>query len=112
MNASQYAIATTEHEIADAYRNLGRMLTSGQKENAMKQAVRLVNQDASRLWNYLRAYPSTGVSFLETTPLLAVNALWNSWAQDHQDVFVAHAVLALVQATKGNSAADAMKKSL
>jgi hypothetical protein len=112
MNATQYALATTEQEIADAYRNLGRMLISGQKENAMKQAIGLIKQDAVRLWNYLREYTSSDVSFLETTPLLVVNALWNNWAQDHKDVFVAHAVLALVQATKGNSAADAMKKHL
>ena len=112
MNATQYAIATTEHEIVDAYRNLDRLLASGQKQNAMKHAVRLASQDASRLWTYLREYTSSNISVEETTPLLIVNALSNNWAQDHQDVFVAHAVLALVQATKGNSAANAMKKSL
>ena len=112
MSATKYALQSTEHEIADAYRNLGRVLTGGQKEYAMKAATSLVRQDATRLWNYLREYASVCISIEETTPLLLLDALSNYWAQDHNETFVSRAVLVLIRATKGNTAADEMRKYL
>jgi hypothetical protein len=100
---NQYALEATQHEVTEAYRNLDRMLNGGDKEHAMKAAIRLADQDPRRLWNYLREYSCLRISVEETTPLLIVNALSENWAQDQKDVFIARAVLELVQATKGNS---------
>jgi hypothetical protein len=111
MNAEQHAMATTEREINDAYRDLHRMLKLGQIKNAVDQAVRLANQDETRLWNYLRAYPSTDIGYREVHPLLVVNVLWNNWQAEKELSFVSHAVLTLANAPKGESALDFYTKN-
>lgn len=103
MNAEQYAIATTEREIEQAYIDLRRMLQLGQGQNAVKQAVGLAGTDSTRLWNFLRAYTSTDLNHRDTDPVLVVNALYSNWVQDQNDVFIAQAVLTLVNATKNRS---------
>jgi hypothetical protein len=35
--------------------------------------------------------------------MLVVNALYSSWVQDQNDIFIGHAVLTLVNATKNRS---------
>ena len=103
MNAEQYAIETTKREIDDAYIDLRRMLQVGQRENAVKQALGLARSDAAKLWNFLKAYISTDLSYRDTSQLLAVNALYNNWVQDQNDIFIAQAVLTLMNATKSRS---------
>ncbi len=112
-NAQAYALETTEREIEKAYIDLGRMLQLGQSQNAVKQALGLAKLDSKRLWNYLRGYASRGLNYRETTPLLVVNALWNNWQQDNDDIsFIGHAVLTLVNAPKGQSALDFYTRSV
>ena len=105
MNAQQYAIATTEKEIAQAYIDFHRMLTLGRSREAVKQAIGLASQDEVRLWNYLREYASSQVNYRETTPLLVVKVLSDNWQAEKRTVFLAQAVLTLVHAPKGDSTA-------
>ena len=105
MNAQQYAIATTEKEIAQAYIDFHRMLTLGRSHEAVKQAIRLANQNEISLWNYLREYASSQVNYRETTPLLVVKVLSDNWQAEKNPVFVAQAVLTLVHAPKNDSIA-------
>ena len=112
-NAQAYAMETTEREIEKAYIDLGRMLQLGQSQNAVKQALGLAKLDSNRLWIYLRGYASRSLNYRETTPLLVVNALWNNWQQDNDDIsFIGHAVLTLVNAPKGQSAVDFYDRSV
>ena len=98
-----YAIKTTEREIENAYNELRRLLQGGQGLNAVKQALGLARSDAAKLWNCLKAYISTDLNYRDTSQLLVVNALYNNWVQDQNDIFIAHAVLTLVNATKNRS---------
>ena len=103
MSAEQYAIETTKREMDDAYIDLRRMLQLGQRENAVKQALGLAKKDVSRLWNFLTAYVSTDLNYRDTSELLVVSALYNNWVQGQNDIFIGHAVLTLVNATKTRS---------
>jgi len=102
MNAQQYAIATTEREIENAYLDLRRMLTTGRSREAVKQAIGLASHDEARLWNYLREYASLEINYRETTPLLVVRALADNWQAEKNPEFLAHAVLTLIHAPKGD----------
>ena len=86
-----------------AYNELRRLLQGGQSQNAVKQALGLAGTDAAKLWNFLKAYISTDLNYRDTSQLLVVNALYNNWVQDQNDIFIAHAVLTLVNATKNRS---------
>lgn len=98
-----YAIKTTEREIENAYNELHRLLQGGQSQNAVKQALGLARSDTAKLWNFLKAYISTDLNYRDTSQLLVVNALYSSWVQDQNDIFIGHAVLTLVNATKNRS---------
>src|SRR6202166_4825178 len=98
-----YAIKTTEREIENAYNELHRLLQGGQSQNAVKQALGLARSDAAKLWNYLKAYISTDLNYRDTSQLLEVNALYNNWVVGQNDIFIAHAVLTLANATKNRS---------
>lgn len=98
-----YAIKTTELEIENAYNELRRLLQGGQSLNAVKQALGLAHSDAVKLWNCLKGYISTDLNYRDTSQLLVVNALYNNWVQDQDDIFIAHAVLTLANATKNRS---------
>jgi hypothetical protein len=112
MSTNAYAMATTTKEIDDAYRDFQRMLQIGQIENAIKQALGLLKQDPTRLWNYIRAYTSKEINYRDTTSLLAVNALWNNWKEENDFSFVVHAVLILVNLPKESSALDFYNRSV
>ena len=105
MNAQEYAIATTEREIEQAYIDLRRMLTLGRSHDAVKQAIRLAKLDANTLWDFLLHYTSSEVSHRENEPVLVVNALWNNWQSYKDNVDIAHAVLTLINSPKGDSIA-------
>lgn len=98
-----YAIKTTEREIENAYNELHRLLQGSQSQNAVKQALGLARSDAAKLWNFLKAYISTDLNYRDTSQLLVVNALYSNWVQDQNDIFISHAVLTLVNATKNRS---------
>ena len=98
-----YATKTTECEIENAYNELRRLLQGGQSQNAVKQALGLAHSDTAKLWNFLKAYISTDLNYRDTSQLLVVNALYNYWVQDQNDIFIGHAVLTLVIATKNRS---------
>jgi hypothetical protein len=98
-----YAIKTTEREIENAYNELRRLLQGGQRENAVKQALGLASSDATELWKFLKAYISTDLNYRDTSQLLVVNALYDNWVQAQTDIFIAHAVLTLANATKNRS---------
>ena len=102
MNAQEYAIETTEREIAQAYIDSHRMLTLGRSQEAVKQAIRLASQNELRLWNYLREYASSQVNYRERSPLLVVKALSDNWQAEKRPAFLAQAVLTLVHAPKGD----------
>jgi len=112
MSTGTYATATTAKEIDDAYRDFQRMLQIGQRENAIKQALGLLKQDPTRLWNYIRAYTSKETNYRDTTSLLAVKALWNNWKEENDLSFVVHAVLILVNLPKESSALDFYNRSV
>ena len=101
MNA--YALETTKNEIENGYRELSRLLQGGQGALAVKQAICLAKIDATGLWNLIKTYLSTDLNHRDTSELLVVSALYNNWVQDQNDIFIAHAVLTLVNATKNRS---------
>jgi hypothetical protein len=105
MNTQQYAIATTEREIEQAYIDFRRMLTLGRSHDAVKQAIKLAKLDANTLWGFLLHYTSSEVNHRENEPVLVVNALWNNWLSTRKDVFIARAVLVVVNAPKTDSIA-------
>jgi hypothetical protein len=100
---TMHAMETTKNEIENGYRELSRLLQGGQGAFAVKQAFHLARIDANSLWNSLKAYVSTDLNHRDTSQLLVVNALYNNWSQDQQDIFIAHAVLTLANATKNRS---------
>jgi hypothetical protein len=100
---SAYALETTKNEIENGYRELSRLLHGGQGALAVKQALYLAKIDATNLWNTLKAYVSTDLNYRDTSELLAVNALWNNWSHNQKDIFIAHAVATLANATKNRS---------
>jgi len=98
-----HAMRTTQNEIDNGYRELGRLLQGGQGALAVKHAFYLAKTDATSLWNFIKAYVSLELNHRHTSELLAVNALWSNWVQDPSDIFIAHAVLTLANATKNRS---------
>jgi len=100
---TKYAMETTKNEIENGYRELSRLLQGGQGALAVKQALRLAEIEPTSLWNFLKAYVCTELNHRDTSELLAVNALWNNWSHDQQDIFIAHAVATLAKATKNRS---------
>jgi len=101
---NSYAMETTKNELDNGYRDLNRLLTSGQAALAVRQALALAKVDAGELWKFLKSYGSTDLNYRDTDHLLVMNALYNSWVQDStNDVFIAHAVLTLANATKTRS---------
>jgi hypothetical protein len=98
-----HAIKTTQNEIDNGYRELSRLLQGGQGALAVKHSFYLAKTDATSLWNFIKAYVSLELNHRHTSELLTVNALWSNWVQDPSDVFIAHAVLTVANATKNRS---------
>jgi hypothetical protein len=112
MSTNAYAMATTAKEIDDAYQDFHRMLQIGQRENAIRQALGLLKQDPTRLWNYIRAYTTKEINYRDTSSMLVVNALWNNWKEENDFSFVVHAVLVLANLPKESSALDFYNRSV
>jgi len=101
---STYALETTQQEISDGYRDLTRLLNSGQSKYAVDAAIGLTKVDANELWKFLLNYGSTELNYRDTDHLLILSALHDSWIDDPTNpIFVAHAVLTLAGATKVRS---------
>ena len=99
-----YALETTKNEIENGYRDLTRHLTGGQIAYAVTAALALAKHDAGELWKFLKVYASTDLNYRDTDHLLNLHALYNSWVQDPtSEVFIAHAVAILANATKTRS---------
>jgi len=69
----------------------------------VKQAITWAKDNADDLWSFLTLYASTDVSYRETNTVLVVNALRNNWQSYKDNVYIAHAVLTLINAQKGDS---------
>jgi len=99
-----HALETTKQEIDNGYRDLARLLNSGQGKYAVDAAISLVKADANELWKFIKNYASTELNYRDTEHLLTLNALHDSWVHDPTNpIFVAHAVLTLASATKVRS---------
>lgn len=105
MEATKYQLETTQCEIDQAYVDFRRMLNLGRSHEGVKQAMRLAKQDAAQLWSFLLQYASVEVNYRENDPVLVVNALWTNWLNIREDVFIARAVMTLMNAPKGDSVA-------
>lgn len=106
MNATTESIAavTTKHEIENGYRDLTRLLNSGQAKYAVDAALGLEKVDVYELWKFLKNYASTELGFRDTDHLLVLNALHTSWIHDTSNtIFIAHAAATLANATKARS---------
>ena len=101
--STAYAIKATEKEIEQAYIDFRRLLGLGRSYDAVKYALRLAEQDPKQLWNFLTLYTSTDVNYRETNVLLVMSVLRASWNNDNNPAFIAQAVVALVNAPKGDS---------
>lgn len=101
-----FQMNNSKHEMDSAYINFNRVLKTGQSVEAAKLALKLADVDSTALWNYLKLFTSTETNYKETTPLLVVKALHDSWLDDQQDAYIVHAVLTLSEGPKMSSARD------
>lgn len=105
-----YVTDTTEKEIEKNYIDLRRMLNTGKTVEAMKLAVNLAKIDDARLWKFLREYISADINYKESTPLLVINTLHESWMIDNNPSFLVQAILILAGAPKTDSALNFYNK--
>lgn len=99
-----YALETTKKEIENGYRDLARLLTSGQAFYAVQAALGLAQIDARELWKFLKNYASTEISYRDTNHILVLDALHTSWLNDSGNgSFIVHAAATLAGATKNRT---------
>lgn len=100
---STYAVATTKNEVEDGYRNLRRHLDGTQPAYAVTAALGLAKIDAIELWQFIKSYGTTATNYRETSHLLVLDALYNSWVQDPTNsAFIAQAIATLANLSKVN----------
>lgn len=103
MEATKYQLEKTQWEAEQACNDFRRKLATGRSHEAVKQAIIWAQDNAHDLWSFLTLYASTDVNYRETNTVLVVNALRNNWQSYRDNVYIAHAVLTLINAQKGDS---------
>ena len=100
-------IATTEHEIIEAYASLKRAIRRQDDRSAAQMVQNLLSsQDPVEVWKFLLDMASSGVSHTDQNTAVFVRTMYENWMLHKNPVFAVHAVLALSVANKGTSAQD------